>query len=559
MGGLGSQLQSMVVEALAGCAKSSTMVLIAVFLKHNDYKAAHCRFVVFGKSNQQDLKDKIESATGKPSWGKIVQTLHSFAFEIWRGKDKTKDYKIDDRRDKYQSIAQSLGAITKSGKEGDLDKKNSDGVSVCCEAVDFLELVEKLRIYCVREITPSSVLAIAQRCQMDTFLINQAEKLEKVAYWCQRVLEEGARLAVEEKWIDYTDMLWLLWKEQGRFRKAIDKWRGKLKFIGVDESQDMNLLQIAVLKILHNPQTNFFCFVGDRWQAIYGFRGSESDCMDIVQREFKCDRFYLPLNFRCGKKHLALVRQIFPHIKIEPRSDAPEGVIRYIKESELSGLLMSEREKIPTFGIARKNASLINMAIQLALRGIPVKFKEGLVSKKIYNFVRQAVSCSGQLYQSEKFPQVLKHYAEAKIARLPQNNRLIVEWEIRDLEKCCLLLFYQYQIRSLSHWNQVLEMIFEKKEAQIEFHTIHSGKGGEGERVLFVYPDETPLSYPGQTSEERQQEQNAIYIALTRCLARNDRPSGELWLVIREVMEKGKSVLKLPVWLPTSKKSPDNK
>ncbi len=541
--GLGSQLKSMVIEALAGCAKSSTMVLIAVFLKHNSYKAAHCRFVVFGKANQEDLKNKIETATGKPSWGNAVQTLHGFAFEIWRGKDKVKekvkDYDIDEK--KYETIAKNLGAIAKGNKPGDLDKT--------CESAEFLELVDKLRIYCVREITPDTILAIAERCQIISFLTENAEILKKAALWSQRVLSEGLKIAVESKKIDYTDMLWLLWKEQKKYQGIIEKWRGKLKFIGVDESQDLNLLQIEVLKILHNPQTNFFCFVGDRWQAIYGFRGSESNCMDILQDTFGCDRFDLPLNFRCGKNHLDFVRQLFPHIKIEAREDAPLGEIRCIKDSDLPQLL--KKDSIPTFGIGRRNASLVGLAIRLALKGVSVKFKDALVARKIYNVVRSAVTASKQPYDPETFEALLRADTKVKIAKLPERNRQMLELEVRDLAKCCYLIFQQYQIASMGQWDEVLQQLFESQETNVAFHTIHSGKGGEGDRVLFVYPDDTPLTYLGQTDEEKQQERNAIYIALTRCLAKGDRVnSGVLWLVIQQAIEKGKLVYKWPGWLP---------
>ena len=540
-------LKSMIIEALAGCAKSSTMTLIAVFLKHKQYKAAHCRFVAFGKANQQDLQQKIEAATGKPTWGKTVQTLHSFAFEIWRGKSNVKEFDIDDRGRKYEAIAQQLGAISKGKNEGELDRKVNN-FPAYCTASDFLELIDKLRIYCL-EPTAESILAIAQRCQMEAFLTEDTEKLAKVAHWSDLVLKEGIIASVENKTIDYTDMLWVLWKEQGRFRGAIDKWRAKLKFIGVDESQDLNLLQIEVLKILHNPTTNFFCFVGDRWQSIYHFRGSESDCMDIIKTRFDCDKFDLPLNFRCGTNHLRFVRQLFPHIKIEPHAEAPTGNVRCIKESDLPNLL--KQDKIPTFGIARRNASLIKIAVQLTIKGVPVKLKDQAIFQKIFNLVRGAVSSSGSPYNPQTFVQILGQFCLAKIEKLPHANRAIAEGEIKDLEKCCLLLFHHYKINSLGQWEDTLEKFFLNQEADVELHTVHSGKGGEGQRVLVCFPDDMPLTYPGQTDEEKQQERNIIYVALTRCLAKSDLPgSGTMWLVIQEAMEKGKRIYKWPGWLP---------
>ena len=42
----------------------------------------------------------------------------------------------------------------------------------------------------------------------------------------------------------------------------------------------------------------------------------------------------LTTNWRCGKKHLKLVRDIYPHINIKPSPTAPDGEIRIIKENQ---------------------------------------------------------------------------------------------------------------------------------------------------------------------------------------------------------------------------------
>lgn len=52
-----------------------------------------------------------------------------------------------------------------------------------------------------------------------------------------------------------------------------EKFRKKFSYILVDEFQDVNNLQVELIKLLLKEETQLFC-VGDDWQSIYGFRGS---------------------------------------------------------------------------------------------------------------------------------------------------------------------------------------------------------------------------------------------------------------------------------------------
>ncbi len=52
-----------------------------------------------------------------------------------------------------------------------------------------------------------------------------------------------------------------------------NKYKSKYQYILVDEFQDVNNLQVALIKLLLTDSTQLFC-VGDDWQSIYGFRGS---------------------------------------------------------------------------------------------------------------------------------------------------------------------------------------------------------------------------------------------------------------------------------------------
>ena len=70
------------------------------------------------------------------------------------------------------------------------------------------------------------------------------------------------------------------------------------KYILVDEFQDVNNLQVELIKLLLTDQTQLFC-VGDDWQSIYGFRGSNVNYIVDFENHFpNANVVKLNLNYR---------------------------------------------------------------------------------------------------------------------------------------------------------------------------------------------------------------------------------------------------------------------
>jgi len=73
------------------------------------------------------------------------------------------------------------------------------------------------------------------------------------------------------------------------FREAPDirkKWQMSFKHILIDEYQDTNAAQYAIVKSLVNDQRNI-CVVGDDWQSIYSWRGADFTNILNFERDFK--------------------------------------------------------------------------------------------------------------------------------------------------------------------------------------------------------------------------------------------------------------------------------
>lgn len=101
-----------------------------------------------------------------------------------------------------------------------------------------------------------------------------------------------------QSYLDYND---LLIKTISLFQAHEDvrhKYKNKYKYILVDEFQDVNALQVELINLLLSENTQLFC-VGDDWQSIYGFRGSEVEYIVNFEKYFENSRIIkLDINYR---------------------------------------------------------------------------------------------------------------------------------------------------------------------------------------------------------------------------------------------------------------------
>jgi ATP-dependent helicase/nuclease subunit A len=122
--------------------------------------------------------------------------------------------------------------------------------------------------------------------------------------------------------------------------EVAEKVRANFKYYIVDEFQDTSFIQFSILKsLIGNDKERLFC-VGDKKQAIYGFRGGElqvfSDCAQLLGQE---NNYFLKNNFRSKSKVIEYNNQLFdlvfplgvefeghdPHSVPMEKQNIPEG------------------------------------------------------------------------------------------------------------------------------------------------------------------------------------------------------------------------------------------
>jgi hypothetical protein len=117
--------------------------------------------------------------------------------------------------------------------------------------------------------------------------------------------------------IDFDDMLY--------FAYIMNAPLMKYTHVFIDEAQDTNLIQRRLLARLLGTTSRLIA-VGDPSQAIYGFRGADSEAMNNIAEEFNCARFPLSISYRCPRKVIELAQRIVP--TIEARDNAPDGTVK---------------------------------------------------------------------------------------------------------------------------------------------------------------------------------------------------------------------------------------
>lgn len=109
--------------------------------------------------------------------------------------------------------------------------------------------------------------------------------------------------------LDFDDLLMLTAKIFENFPKVLDKYQKRFKYILVDEYQDTNPAQYALLRFLAAHHNLFV--VGDDAQSIYGFRGSDIRNILNFEQDFpECAVIKLEQNYRSTKNILMAAQKI---------------------------------------------------------------------------------------------------------------------------------------------------------------------------------------------------------------------------------------------------------
>lgn len=294
--------------------------------------------------------------------------------------------------------------------------------------------------------------------------------------------------------------------------------------------QDLNAVQQQLIYYIRRKDAKIIS-VGDKFQSIYGFNGSDKYAIDNFKRIYKMKELELPICYRCPKSHLRYVNKEFPNIGIQSAPFAKEGAIKIIDEEEIMDYV-----QIGDFILSRKNKNLCYIVLSLLEKGIPIYFKDAQFVEKIIKKVEKIEKKVNNIYELEEYivreqqssKDKLKNAVELFLDKGEEKAHQDMEKynysnEIVDLFDCILILLKNYlnknkdKICTIQKFiNYIREMLntTERKNAVV-CSSIHQSKGSETNNV-FVLDEAKPAIYNFMTPDQIQQEKNLSYVALTR-------------------------------------------
>lgn len=105
------------------------------------------------------------------------------------------------------------------------------------------------------------------------------KEVAKIYALYEKLRKEAGALDFDDLLIETVRLL----RDQPEVRK---KWQAQFKHILIDEYQDTNAAQYAIVKSLVGKDRNI-CVVGDDWQSIYSWRGADFTNILNFERDFK--------------------------------------------------------------------------------------------------------------------------------------------------------------------------------------------------------------------------------------------------------------------------------
>jgi DNA helicase-2/ATP-dependent DNA helicase PcrA len=112
---------------------------------------------------------------------------------------------------------------------------------------------------------------------------------------------------------DFDDLLLLAYRLLSGNPKLAEFYQRLYKFVCIDEAQDLNEAQYAVICALCGDSFKNVMMVGDPKQSIYGFNTSSPEYMGRFKTEFNAQRIGLTENFRSSKAVVNVARSLDPN------------------------------------------------------------------------------------------------------------------------------------------------------------------------------------------------------------------------------------------------------
>lgn len=264
----------------------------------------------------------------------------------------------------------------------------------------------------------------------------------------------------------------------------------------VDEAQDLTLAQLTIAQQVCSGR---ICIVGDDKQAIFGWRGADSDSLDRLKQELQATELPLTTTYRCAQSIVRRAQVLVPDIVADPSS--PEG---QVDAADYADLL--EQARPGDFILSRLNAPLVRITLQLLRRQKRAHMRGRDIGRDIQTVLKRVGGSTLEDMQVKL--DVWERKTVTKLIAYGEQNQALVD---RCRDQAEMLRAIAEVSDNLSDLQNRIDWLFsdEEEASQILCSSIHKAKGLEAERVWVL---QESLYRRGPS----QEEDNCSYVATTR-------------------------------------------
>ena len=489
---------SVMVEAGAGCAKTSTLKLAAPGVR------VPALGLAFNKRIAEDMEKAVPGNIS-------VRTMNGLGHRAWGGAVAPgTSLKLDDRK-----LAKIVTSVM---REEGLEKDE-----------DLWEQVRTLtRSAMAVGLVPSGSGPPGLVEDSEGAWTEMAQEGGVPAGDCPIVVGLARRVLVEDikqaraGHISFDDQIYCSTMLGGRFTKY--------PVVLVDEDQDLSPLNIRMLGQSLAPGGRIVA-VGDRRQAIYAWRGACGDSAERIRALVGAEGAWtdLPLmtTFRCPKAVVARQQEHVPGFRAAEGNQ--EGkVIHWRAEERPDG------EVLPAWGwgdvaralpgsraslavLCRNNAPLVRLGIKLIKRQIGVVMLGRDLGRGLESLVRKLGG--GEKMPVSQLLVALDAWQEGESASARDSPRRLES--IQDRADCVLAVAESSaEIRTSGDLLAAIKKLFDRTSGLVTLSSIHRAKGAEWDCVMHLDP--WRIHHGVQRARARgdlvqvEQEWNLRYVAETR-------------------------------------------
>ena len=373
---------------LAGPGSGKTLTIvnrIKYLIEKCSVRPEEILVVTFTRFAAQEMKNRLCSLMGKKNLPVTAGTFHGIFYGILRCTYRMSGQNILSEEEKYQLLREVI-----SRQEAEVSDEEDFILDIAAEIGKIKNNRLDVEEY------------VSEKCSTETFreIYSQYEEERK-----------------RRRKIDFDDMLVLCYNLLSSRPEVLEGWQRKFRYILIDEFQDINRIQYDVIRLLALPQNNIFV-VGDDDQAIYGFRGADSELMFQFRKDYpQADQILLGMNYRSTeyivRNSLKVIRHNERRFEKQLEAYRKGGACLHVQEladpAEEAEYILDEIEKCISDGIRPEDIAVLfrihtdagPVAEALVERRIPFQMKEHLPN--IYNhFIGKDIQAYFRLAMGER-------------------------------------------------------------------------------------------------------------------------------------------------------------